>query len=132
MGGEIPPGLGELQGRIQAWRLERRKSEAMPAVLWSDTIEQAKRLGINVTARALGLNPTRLRVRMHGESEVSSGGFLELRGTVPGRSSQAMTPSGALIGTTIELCSDHGSRLTIQLGAGHALDLTALVRAFRD
>jgi len=138
MDAELPLGVEEIRGRIQAWRLERTKSEAMPSALWADAIELAKRLGINPASRVLGLNPTRLRVRMPSESgkaAFSSGGFLELKGTkvsVPDRSHTLQTPSAPSADTVIELLSGHGHRLTIRLGAGHSLDLTALVRAFRD
>ena len=137
MDAELPSGLVELREGIQAWRLGCAKSKAMPSALWAGAIKWAKRMGISPASHALGLNPTRLRERMHRESVEavsSSGGFMELRGTevvVPERS-QPLPPSDSMAGSVIEVCSDHGNRLTIRLGVGQLLDLTALVRAFRD
>jgi hypothetical protein len=120
------PGVKAIRDAIARWRLTREKRTRMPAELWSWAVRLARTHGTYRMARTLQVNYEALARRVAetgGEpaSETKGGGFVELRGA-------------DLLGeaTVIELSEVDGTRMTIRLGAGSALDAAAaLVSAFR-
>lgn len=121
----------QLRERIDHWRSTRVKLWPMPAELWGEAAALARELGTYPVQRALGLNYESLRQRAEEETAprgdgVARGGgeFVELRGT------QLFGPPLAA-GPVVELSDGNGVRLTVRLAAGSALDVAALVGAFR-
>ena len=100
----------------------------VPEALWAEAVEVARVSGVDATARALRLNRSRLAARMatarvavHGEASGEvAGGFVELDARQLGRSPR----------TVVRLEGRDGERLEVELGAGAALDLAALVEVF--
>lgn len=119
------PRVKEVRDAIARWRRTREKRTTMPAELWAAAVALARARGTYRVARALRVDYASLarRVAEAGgvrTSDTKSGGFVELRG------------ADLLGGTTVVEVSDaDGARMTIRLGAGGALDATALVGAFR-
>jgi len=97
----------------------------MPAELWAAAVALARTRGTYRMARALRVDYESLARRVaetggEGTAETKSDGFVELRG--------ADLLGGA---TVVEVSDTDGARMTIRIGAGSALDATALVSAFR-
>jgi hypothetical protein len=118
-------GVKEVRDGIALWRRTREKRTRMPSELWAGAVALARARGTYRVARALHVDYESLARRVAeagGErtSETKSGGFVELRG--------ADLLGGA---TVVEVSDVDGARMTIRLGAGNALDATALVGAFR-
>ena len=123
--------LKRLRERIDGWRSSREKLHPMPSRLWREATALARELGINPVSSALGLNYESLKrhVRDAGDASTEAGQapiarFVELSGA------QVLgLPSAA--GPVVELCDASGTRLTIRLAAGSALEVGELVEAFR-
>lgn len=121
--------LDELRARIDAWRETREKRSPMPAELWSDATVLGRELGAYRVMRALSVNYGSLKRRMHADevgtaTSAGRGGFIELRG-------EQILGAGAPTTSSIEIESADGTRLTVRLASGGALDVVALVEAFR-
>ena len=129
--------LDELRARIDEWRRTREKRSPMPDELWSDAAELGREFGAYRVMRALSVNYGSLKRRMQPDEEsrrgrqvhsaatsAGRGGFIELRG-------EQILGAGALAASSIELESADGTRLTVRLASGSALDVVALVAAFR-
>jgi hypothetical protein len=115
----------EVRNEIARWRRTREKRTTMPAELWAAARALARARGTYRMARALRVDYESLARRVAeagGErtAETKSDGFVELRG--------ADLLGGA---TVVEVSDIDGARMTIRIGAGSALDATALVSAFR-
>jgi hypothetical protein len=116
--------LRQLRHRIEGWRQRRTKRSPMPAELWTAATELARELGAYRVARELGVGYGSLKERLGGGGERSGragGGFVEIAGP-------------ALLGgapTTVELSDTRGRKVAIRLGAGQAVDVAALVAAWR-
>jgi hypothetical protein len=115
----------EVRDEITQWRRTRERRTPMPAALWARAVALAQRSGTYRIARTLRVDYQSLarRVAEAGGArtgEARSGGFVELRGA---------DLIGA--GTVVEVADVDGARMTIRIGAGSALDATALVVAFR-
>jgi hypothetical protein len=100
----------------------------MPAELWRVATELAREFGTCRVARELGVGYGSLKDRLDapGESGARAAqGFIELDG--------ASLFSAAPVGTRseVELCDAHGTKMVIRLGAGQAVDVGALLAAFR-
>lgn len=121
--------LDELRARIDEWRRTRETRSPMPDELWRDAAELGRELGAYRVMRALSVNYGSLKRRMHPDEESAAtstglGGFIELRG-------EQILGAGAPTGSSIELESADGTRLTVRLASGSALDVVALVETFR-
>jgi len=97
----------------------------MPAELWTRAVELARTRGTYPIARAVHVDYASLARRVAETngvraSDERNGGFVELRGA-------------DLLGgdTMVEVSDGDGTRMTIRIGAGGALDVTALINAFR-
>jgi len=126
--------LKQLRQSIEQWRRTRRKRGPMPAVLWEEAAALAGDLGVCPVSRALRVGYDSLQKRVQRRSEPAAAatataagaaiGFIELSGAQLGVSSAA---SGAVV----EVSAADGARLSIRLPSASALDVVALVRAFR-
>jgi hypothetical protein len=98
--------------------------------LWAEAVEVARVEGIEVTARRLRLDRSRLAGRMQAAGAAASG---EPAGEVGADSGFVELDAGRLglsPRTVIRLEGRDGEWLEVELGAGAAIDLAALVEAF--
>ena len=116
--------LTQLRQRIERWRQRRTKRSPMPVELWTAATELARELGAYRVARELGVGYESLKERLGagGERSGCAGrGFVEIAGP-------------ALLGgapITVELSDTSGRKVAIRLAAGQAVDVAALVAAWR-
>lgn len=127
--------LQQLRKRIEQWRLTRQQHGPMPGALWDEAASLAQSLGVSPVARALGLGYASLQQRVRGRSEPSSAaapgspsGFIELQCTPL---AGAPTVGNRVAEALVEVVASDGTRLTIRLPAPSALEVAALVAAFR-
>lgn len=113
-------GLEGLRERISRCRQGRPPRAHLPAGLWAEATAWAEKLGVDPTARALGVSYESLRRKAAGKKR--SGGFVEFNGA------QLLETT---VGDVVELSDAAGVRLTIKLGRAVALDVAAVVAAFR-
>lgn len=112
-------GLEGLRERISRYRQSRHPRAHLPAGLWAEAAGWAEKLGLYRASRSLGVSYESLR-RKAGKKR--SGGFVEFSGA------QLLE---ATVGGVVELSDAAGVRLTIKLGGAVALDVAAVVAAFR-
>jgi hypothetical protein len=110
---------------LASWRrLHGGRGRPIPAALWSDAADVARANGVAETARALRLNPTKLAKLAEGapRSVVEPVGFVEL-GSLGFREPRTVA---------LELVGREGDRVRVEVvgGAGSAVELVALARAF--
>ena len=118
---------------LASWRRSHGgRGRPIPAALWSDAVDVARTHGVAETARALRLNASKLAKLAEGVTEsatrrsvVESAGFVELGGFEVGESRDARA-------VLIELVGREGDRVRVEVvgGAGSAVELVALARAF--
>jgi len=120
--------LDRLRRRIQTWRGSDPKRRAMPAEIWAEATDLARRLGVNPVRRAVAIDYAALKRRVEsrggeeaGSAETSSA-FVELPRAARDASAQ---------GPVIELSDGHGSLLTLRLGVGAAIDVAEVMALFR-
>lgn len=98
--------------------------------MWAEAVEVARVEGIEVTARMLRLDRSRLAGRMQAIGAAASG---ETAGEV-GAGSEFVELDAGRLGLSpravIRLEGRDGERLEVELGAGAAIDLAALLEAF--
>ena len=126
--------LEQLRQSIEQWRHTRRKQGPMPAALWDEAAALAGRLGVCPVSRALGVGYDSLQKRVRRRAEPLAAAtaapagaairFVELSGA---QFAGATTTSGA----AIEVTAADGAHLSVRLPSTSALDVVALVRAFR-
>ena len=114
-------GLEELRERVERLRRGRPRGAWLPEELWTEAVGWAEKLGAYRASRALGVSYQTL-VRKTTGVQASGTGFVEFSGA------QLLDAAG---GTVVELADAAGTRLTIRLGGAHALDVAAVVTAFR-
>lgn len=122
--------LDQTRARLARWRAQHGgRGISVPEALWAEAVEVARVEGIEVTARRLRLDRSRLAGRMQAigaaasetAGEVGAGSeFVELDAGRLGRSPR----------TVIRWEGRDGERLEVELGAGAAIDLAALAEAF--
>jgi hypothetical protein len=115
--------LAQVRQRIDRWRQRRTKRSPMPAELWTAATELGRELGAYRVARELGVGYGSLKERLGGGSERSgrARGFVEIAGP-------------ALLGgapITVELSDTSGRQVAIRLATGQAVDVAALIAAWR-
>ena len=120
--------LAQVRDRLARWRAEHGgRGIRVPEVMWTEVVEVARVEGVEATARALHLDPTRLASRMTAAGTVvgekpaeMGGGFVELdagRLGLPPR-------------TVVRFHGRDGERLEVELAAGAVIDVAALAEAF--
>jgi hypothetical protein len=69
-----PPKLtmAEVQIKFEHWRRTRKSRKPIPKKLWNDAVILSKEISINKVAKALRLNYTALRDRVHGANSKES------------------------------------------------------------
>ena len=125
----ITPGLNRVLQRIERWRSTRRRHSPMPAELWSAAVSVARKDGVSLTSRVLGLSYGSLKERVTGSArqagrrEAARAGFVELP---PGSLTGESTPSAVVL----ELCGPDGAKLVVRLRGSADLNLPELAEAF--
>jgi hypothetical protein len=117
--------LQQLQERVDTWRLTRARYSRLPEEFWNEALSLTQTLGVEAVRATLRLRFDTFQKKLGGHSPgvEASHGFVELNPTPPFEVAQP--------GPMLELSDATGTRLTIRLGANDALDLAALVEAFR-
>jgi len=116
----VPQEIADIEKSIARWRRERAGLCPMPEELWQRAAQAAKRFGVSRVASRLSLGHNALKRRAL-ETRPPTGGFVELQGA-------ELLGFGA---TVLELSDPSGTRLTLRVPVGAALDVGALVAAFR-
>jgi hypothetical protein len=115
----VPAEIEETQLQFEAWRRERKRGQRIPEKLWAAAVEMGKQHGVWPTARALHLDHSRLKRRVHNsEDNEKSGAFVEL-----------ISQGAMLCACSVEMEDGRGARMRIEL-KGTAADVTALSRTF--
>jgi hypothetical protein len=122
--------LEAVREALTDWRRRHGgRGRPIPESLWSEAAEVARVSGVAATARALRVDATRLARRVVGEGESAprrmeeSATFVEVGGLELG---------GPRRLAVVELVGREGDRVRVEVvdGAGSAVDLVALARAF--
>jgi len=120
--------LSQLRWRIERWRGTRAKRSPMPPELWRAATELARELGVYRVARELGLGYGSLKDRVDAQGEHGAreaGAFVELAGA------SLLSAAPATGRSEVELSDASGTTLVIRLAADQAVDVGALLAAFR-
>ena len=115
--------LARMRERLDDWRSSHKRRVAFPPKLWSAAGRVARRHGVYVTARALGLEYNKLKgmsgviARVRGKSKRSSKPdpmkFIELTGALP------VSPSGCWL----SLQNANGQRLQLEMAPSAATEM---------
>jgi hypothetical protein len=116
--------LLQLRGKLDAWRTSNARGAAFPGALWSAAGRVARRHGVYVTSRALGLEYSKLKrmsgavvSRASGQREVRSAPkpltFIDVTGMLPGNAG----------GCRVSLQGPEGQRLQVEMGPGAATEM---------
>jgi len=142
MGGRrtsLPAEVSKVRARVERWRGEREGWSRMPGDLWESAVELARRHGVSLVSRELGLDYTALKKRV--VKEVSGpgnpgnpgqdggegfGGFVEMD---PAGLAGVFGPGGPG-GAEVEVREPDGTRLLVRLPGREELDVAVLVGAF--
>ena len=117
---------------LASWRRSYGgRGRPIPAALWSDAADVARANGVAETARALRLDPRKLAKLAEGgaasapRSVVEPARFVELGGFGLGEPREPRA-------VVLELVGREGDRVRVEVagGAGGAVELVALARAF--
>ena len=131
-----PSAFIEVQHQINTWRESRTTRGRMPRELWSAAVSLAKEHGIWKTAQILRLSYDSLKKQLI-KSDGASASRATGAKTAHGSGFMQMEASQLLGGetpseTVVEISTKDGAKLTMRLAAGNALDISALVTAFRQ
>lgn len=115
--------LARMRQRLEDWRGSHKRGVAFPAALWSAAGRVARRHGVYVTARALGLEYNKLKgmsgvnARVRGKTKTQPNPkpvkFIELTGGLP------LSPSGC----RLSLQNANGQRLQLEMASGAATEM---------
>ena len=120
--------LSQLRWRIERWRGTRAKRSPMPPELWRAATELARELGVYRVARELGLGYGSLKDRVDAQGEHGAreaGAFVELAGA------SLLSAAPATVRSEVELSDASGATMVIRLATDQAVDVAALLAAFR-
>ena len=120
--------LSQLRRRIEWWRRTRVKRSPMPPELWRAATELARELGVYRVAREVGVGYESLKERVgapgkNGAREAAA--FVELDGAA------LFSAAPARVHSEVELSDASGTTMVIRLGTDQAVDVGALLAAFR-
>ena len=118
-------GLEQLQRRFEEFRNARTSQGRLPAALWKEAAEAARRYGLNPTAQALRLDYSRLKQHLAAtpgqgkqrKQAQPAPAFVELMG-----------PTAGATDCHIELESERGLRLRLELKGIATAELASLIR----
>ena len=120
--------LNQLRRRIERWRQTRVKRSPMPPELWIAATELARELGVYRVAREAGVGYESLKDRVGAQSEHGARpaeAFVELAGA------SLLSAAPAAARSEVELSDARGTTMVIRLAADQAVDVAALLAAFR-
>ena len=120
--------LSQLRRRIERWRRMRVKRSPMPAELWTAATDLTRELGAYRVARELGVAYGSLKDRAGAQGENGArraDAFVELDGA------SLFSPAPAAVRSEVELSDASGTKMVIRLAANQAVDVAALLAAFR-
>lgn len=120
--------LSQLRRRIERWRWTRTKRSPMPAELWMAATELARELGAYRVARELGVGYGSLKDRVGAQGENGArqaDAFVEFDGA------SLFAAAPAAVRSEVELSDASGTKMVIRLAADQAVDVGALLAAFR-
>ena len=120
--------LSQLRRRIERWRWTRARRAPMPPELWTAATELARELGTYRVARALGVGYGSLQDRV-GAPEETGRRAAEAFVAVDGASLFSAAP--VTVRGEVELSDASGTTMVIRLAADQAVDVAALLVAFR-
>lgn len=121
---DLIPKLAQGRRRFDSWREGHRQGRRrIPEPLWRLAVALASKYGIHRTSRSLGLSYMALKEQMGDRGALPSAAKPEFVEVVP---AVASLRSGSLI----ELERPGGAKVRVQLSAGEALDIAALMRSF--
>ena len=133
-----PPnsGFAEVRQQINAWRETRTSRGWMSKDLWSSAALLAKEHGVWKTSQILGLSYGSLKKHVLSSDGVQTS-TAAVGATVPRSGFVEMETSEFFGGSTtsemlVEISTKDGAKLSIRFGAGSAVDVPALVSAFRQ
>ncbi len=121
---EQPRDLARMRERLDEWRGGHARGVALPEALWSGAGRVARRRGVYVTARALGLEYNKLKAASGGvitgvtrkttvRSTPKPMKFVELTGVLPA------SPGGC----RVSLRGPGGERLHLEMAPGAATEM---------
>jgi hypothetical protein len=112
-----------MRQRLDDWRGSHKRGVAFPPALWSAAGRVARRHGVYLTARALGLEYNKLKgmsgviARVSGKTKTRPNRkplkFIELTGALP------LSPSGC----RLSLQNANGQRLQLEMASGAAIEM---------
>lgn len=123
MGDTTSRDIQRLRGEIVAWRRARYERAPLPAHLWAEAVEVARRVGVNRARHALGLSYQGLQA--HVERASAAPEFVEVSGAAV--LAAGPQPTSA---TSIEI-SGRDVHVVVRLGGADTFDLASLVVAVR-
>ena len=122
--------LKQLKRRFEEFRGTQTRRGRLPETLWKEAAESAKRYGLNPVAQALRLDYSRLKQRIAATSSRERGkqkrekhaapAFVEWIGSAPGGGTDCH----------MEVESQRGGKLRLELKSIRAAELAELIRAF--
>ena len=114
--------------RSERWRWARVKRSPMPPELWTAATELARELGAYRVAQELGVGYGALKDRLGADGESSAReakAFVEIDGA------SLFSAAPATARGEVELADVSGTKMVIRLGVGQAVDVAAVLAAFR-
>lgn len=118
----VPEAVSSLRRRIEDWRQNRSKRRAMPAELWREAVELARRYGVHPMSTSLTISYTTLKKKVTGQAVA----------TVKGRSTPSFVEiqkrKGVTAAPEIEVWRPDGCRLFVRNVSGD--DVSSAVDAF--
>ena len=117
--------LERVRRRIERWRWARVKGSPMPPELWAAATDLARELGAYRVAQELGVGYGSLKDRLGANGARGAGEFVEVDGAL------LLSAAPATARNEVELSDASGMKVVIRLGAGQAVDVGALLAAFR-
>ncbi|MBV8111317.1 MAG: hypothetical protein JOZ35_07305 [Hyphomicrobiales bacterium] len=120
--------LEAVREALTYWRRHHGgRGRPIPESLWSRAADVARVSGVAETARALRLDATRLAKRVEGGTELAPRRIDEPTTFVEVGGLELGAPRRVAV---VELVGREGDRVRVEVGAGSAVDLVALARAF--
>lgn len=122
----VPEAVSSLRGRIEEWRRNRPKRRAMPAELWREAVELARRYGVHPMSTSLTISYTTLKKKVTGQAVAmlrgrSTPSFVEIQ-------SAPLKRKGVTTAPEIEVWRPDGCRLFVRNVSGD--DVSSAVDAF--
>jgi len=122
----VPEGVSSLRRRIEQWRQNRTKRRAMPAELWREAVELARRYGVHPMSTNLTISYTTLKKKVTGQAMATVKGrsmpsFVEIQ-------SGPLKRKGVTAAPEIEVWRPDGCRLFVRNVSGD--DVSSAVDAF--